>query len=232
MRKIGFIGGYDKLDFIIYIAKIFEEMGMNVLVVDASLTQKSRYIIPAVEPARMYINNYEGIDIAIGFENLAIIKQYLKVPATIDLSYDIALINLDTARAARNYEFGTYEQNYFVSTFDLYSIKKGLEIISMAKEKVHAYKVLFSKNATKEENEYLNYISKDSKVEWDEEIIYFPFENGDQSVIYYNQRMSRISLKKLSNQYKAGLMYIATKIMSDASEGMIKNALRKIEKGV
>ena len=102
----------------------------------------------------------------------------------------------------------------------------------MAKEKVHTYKVLFSKHATKEENEYLNYISQDSKVEWDEEIIYFPFENGDQSVIYYNQRMSRISLRKLSNQYKDGLIYIATKIMSDASESMIRNAFRKIEKGV
>ena len=30
MKKIGFIGGYDKTDLIIYVAKILTELGQNV----------------------------------------------------------------------------------------------------------------------------------------------------------------------------------------------------------
>ena len=41
-------------------------------------------------------------------------------------------------------------------------------------------------------NSYLNYLSLGYKIEWSDEIVYFPFEVGDQSVIAQNQRVSKI----------------------------------------
>lgn len=232
MKKIGFIGAYDKTDFILYVAKILVEMGRKVILIDGTLTQKAKYIIPVIKPSKSYVTEFEGIDIAVGFENFNNIKEYLALPKMVDLSYDIALIDLDTVSGVENYELETFDQNYFVTSFDMYSIKRGLESISGLKNPVNATKVLFSKDATREEDDYLNFLSLGSKIVWDEERICLPFEVGDQTVIYKNQRVSKIKFKKLSNQYKEGLMYIVTKILDDVDENLLRRTFKKIERGV
>ena len=93
-------------------------------------------------------------------------------------------------------------------------------------------KILFSKEATSEEDEYLNYLSLGYKIEWDEERIYFPFEVGDQSVIMENQRVSKIKFKKLSTQYKEAIMFIAEEILGQDSYSEIKRIFKQLEKGV
>ena len=65
MKKIGFIGAYDKSDLIIYIAKVLEMLDYNVLVVDSTLVQKTKYIVPSINPTKSYITNFEKIDFAI-----------------------------------------------------------------------------------------------------------------------------------------------------------------------
>lgn len=232
MKKIGFIGAYDTTDFIMYVAKILVEMGRKVLIVDGTLTQKTKYIVPVIKPSKSYVTEFEGIDIAVGFENLEQIKHYLALPSTIDLNYDIALIDLDTQKAVREYEFETFDKNYFVTSFDLYSIKRGLESIAELNSPVNATKVLFSKESLKEEDEYLNFLSLGSKIVWEEEKIYLPFEVGDQTVIYNNQRVSKIKFKKLSTQYKEGLIYITSQILEENNFNEIRKVFKKIERGV
>lgn len=232
MKKIGFIGAYDKTDFILYVAKILVEMGNKVILIDGTLTQKAKYIIPVIKPSKSYVTEFEGIDIAVGFENFDNIKEYLAIPKLADLSYDIALIDLDTVGGVENYELETFDQNYFVTSFDMYSIKRGLESISGLKTPINATKVLFSKDAIKEEDDYLNFLSLGSKIIWNEERIYLPFEVGDQTVIYNNQRVSKIKFKRLTNQYKEGLMYVATKILDDVDQNLIRKTFKKIERGV
>lgn len=232
MKKIGFIGAYDKTDFILYIAKILAEMGKKVLLIDGTLTQKAKYIIPAIKPSKAYVTEFEGVDIAVGFENFEKIKQYLALPKMAELDYDIAFIDLDTVDAVKNFEIETFEQNYFVTSFDMYSIKRGIESISGLISPINATKVLFSKDSTKEEDDYLNFLSLGSKIIWEEERIQFPFEVGDQTVIYNNQRVSKIKFKKLSSQYKEGLMYISSKILEETDLNAIRKNFKKIERGV
>ena len=69
MQTIGFIGAYDKTDLILYIAKILTTLGKKVLIVDSSLMQKTRYIVPTINPAQKYITEFERFDVAIGFES-------------------------------------------------------------------------------------------------------------------------------------------------------------------
>ena len=42
MKKIAFIGSYDKTDFLLYIAKIMTVLGKKVLLVDATIEQKAK----------------------------------------------------------------------------------------------------------------------------------------------------------------------------------------------
>ena len=232
MRKIGFIGAYDKTDFIMYLAKILVEVGQRVLLVDGTLTQKAKYIVPVIKPSKAYITEFEGIDVAVGFNSFEDIKEYLALPKINELNYDIALVDVDTVNTVESYGLAAFEQIYFVTSFDMYSIKRGLESISGLQRNINVTKVLFSKKALREENEYLDFLSSGSKIIWQEEAILFPFEVGDQTVIYNNQRVSKIKFKKLSNQYKESLMYLATKVLPDIDERLIRKAFVKIERGV
>ena len=60
----------------------------------------------------------------------------------------------------------------------------------------------------------MNYLSLGYKIEWNDEIVYFPFEVGDESVIAQNQRVSKIKFKKLSEQYKEAMIYIVEQILN------------------
>ena len=76
MKKIGFIGAYDKANFIIYTAKILKLLEYKVLVVDASSIQKIKYIIPSINPTKSYITSFEDIDFAVGFDGWEEIERY------------------------------------------------------------------------------------------------------------------------------------------------------------
>ena len=229
MKKIGFIGGYDKIDFIVYIAKILVEAGKKVIVIDSTENQKAKYIVPTIKPAKTYITEFEGIDIAIGFESIHNIKQYLALPAMAELEYDFALIDVDTIEGVNNFEVDKSEQVYFVTSFDMYSIKKGLESICNIDETIEVTKVLFTNDVSKEEDDYLNFLSLGSKIKWMDERIYFPFQLSDQESIFENQKVGKIKFKKLSNQYREGIAYLAIKITDEEKE--IKKAFKRIEKG-
>lgn len=123
-------------------------------------------------------------------------------------------------------------KNYFVTSFDAYSLKKGLESFYELKKTINPTKVLFSKTMDKAEDDYLNFLSLGYKVIWNEQRLYFPFENGDLSVIHENQRVAKIKFKRLSVQYKDGLNYIAEEILEEVSSGEIRRAIKLIEKGV
>ena len=40
MKKIAFIGSYDKTDFLLYVAKMMTVLGKKVLIVDSTIIQK------------------------------------------------------------------------------------------------------------------------------------------------------------------------------------------------
>lgn len=232
MKKIGFIGAYDKIDLIIYVAKILTTLNKKVLVIDSTVKQKARYVIPVINPTKMYVTEYEEIDIAVGFSDIDEIRRYLGLSEKQELEYDIVLVDTDNIQGFNNFKLEESLKNYFVTSFDAYSLKKGLEILSELKSVVSLTKILFSKEMLREEDDYLNFLSLGYKIIWNEYKIYFPIENGDLSVIYENQRVAKIKFKKLSVQYKDQLEYISEEILGDVSEATIRRAIKIIERGV
>ena len=232
MKKVGFIGVYDKIDLILYVAKILTTLGKKVLIVDSTLNQKARYIVPTINPTLKYVTEFEEIDIAVGFENLEEIILYLGIQNENELEYDIILFDVDNCQKICEYNLKQAPKNYFVTSFDAYSLKKGVEILSQLKEPFSLTKILFAEEILKEEDDYLNYIALGYKVVWNEYRIYFPIENGDLTVIHENQRVAKIKFKKLSFQYKDSLAYIAGEILDETSDTQIRKAIKSIEKGV
>ncbi len=232
MKKIGFIGAYDKTDLIMYIAKILTVLGKKVLVIDATVNQKARYIVPTINPTISYVTDFEDIDVAVGMNNLEHIKNYLGVAEDQEMEYDTILVDTDNIEGFQKFELEEANKNYFVTSFDNYSLKKGLEILSRVENVMSLTKILFSKEMIKEEDDYLNFLSLGYRIAWSEYRMYFPIENGDLNVIYENQRVGKIKFKKLSVQYKDGLAYLAEEILENVSEANIRKTIKMIEKGV
>ena len=116
MRKIGFIGCYDKTDLIIYIARILVGAGKKVLVIDSTINQKAKYVVPVIKPTTSYVTDFEGIDVAVGFENYNEIKGYLGMPLHAELDYEIALVDVDNYEGIENFKLLEAEKNYFVTS--------------------------------------------------------------------------------------------------------------------
>lgn len=230
MKTVGFIGGYDKIDLMLYIARILTLAKKKVLIIDGTTLQKARYVVPAINPTKTYITDFEGFDVAVGFKSIDDIREYLGY-GNRPLDYDIALLDIDTPEMAINFDIERNYKNCFVTAFDLYSIKKGVEILGIFKKPVKLIKVLFSKNLLKEENEYLDYISLGYKVAWDKEILSFPIELGNYSVTIQNQIISRIKIRKLSDHYKNSLVYLVSMVFDeDVSTGEVKKIIKTMER--
>lgn len=233
MKKIAFIGAYEKTDFLLYVAKIMTELGKKVLIVDATLIQKAKYVVPVIHPTTTYMTEYENIDVAIGFSDFDEIRGYIGLASENEFEYDYALIDMDTYQAYCNFNAQEAIKNYFVTSFDMYSLKKGIEVLSGLTDKITLTKILFSRDMTQEEDEYLEFLAMGCNIEWEKEKIDLPFDRGDQSVIIENQRTARINFRNLSAQYKDGLMFLVEGILEQEGigSGEIRKVVRKIEKG-
>lgn len=232
MKKIGFIGAYDKIDLVIYVAKVLTALGKKVLVVDSTINQKARYIIPVINPSKSYVTEYEEIDIAVGFKDLGDIKDYLGVSDNQEMEYDFMFVDTDNGKGIENYKLEDSMKNYFVTSFDAYSLKKGLEAFIELNNVISLNKILFSKEMSIEEDDYLNFLALGYKIIWNENKIYFPIENGDLTAIYENQRVAKIRFKNLSIEYKDQLEYISEQILENVSESTIRRTIKNLEKQI
>ncbi len=226
MKKIGFVGAYDKTNLIMYIAKVLQNMNNRVLVIDGTILQKMRYVVPTISRAKLYITEFEKIDFAVGFQNIEQIMQYLQMNTMNEesLPYDYVLIDTDNRMALKTFDVTASTKMYFVTGFDMYSLKRGIDIFSNLEEQVDLTKILFANNVTKEDLEYLNYLSLEKKIKWNDIEIYAPVLENDNRVIEENQRIDKIRVKKLSNNYQQAIIYIVQN-MTEENLGTIKRSI-------
>ena len=226
MKKIGFIGGTDKTDLISYIAKTLDDLNKHTLVVDTSIMQKTRFVMPTINPTKAYITNYENIDFAVGFENMDELLEYLGKESEEKLKYDYMLIDIDRIKAINAFGIDDTTDNYFVTTFDMYSLQRGLKILKSLPNPMTFSKVLLNYNMKKEDEEYLLYLTADAKVMWDKFSIYMPILDENQQAIEENQRVYRLRLKRLVQEYQDGIIYIVQNIVKDYSINKIKKQIK------
>lgn len=177
------------------------------------------------------LQNLKILILQFGFENFDDIKQYLGID---EFNYDISLICVDTSKTFSSFEVETCDKNYFVTSFDVYSIRRGLEALTGITNTIELSRIIYSNDMTNRLIDFLDYLSIGLKISWNQNIegrIYLPFEVGDNAVIYENQRVQKIKFRKLSSQYKAQLEEVARQIltiMQDPNIGNLKKVFRKI----
>ena len=239
MKKIGFIGAYDKANFITYTAKVLNLLDYKVLVVDTSSIQKIKYIIPSINPTKSYITSFENIDFAVGFESWDEIERYLGIrfyssdngenaelkKVNIDV-YDYVLIDVDSTENLEKFEIEGNDKNYFVTSFDLFSLKKGMDIFKNINIPMNLTKIEFTYETSKEDEEDLNYISLEYKINWNSYALYFQILGEDNKVFEENQRLEKIRFRRLSINYKDSLAYVIQDICKNENMSKIKRTMK------
>lgn len=230
MKNICFIGAFDKLDLILYLSKIIKGLGKKVLIIDSTQLQKARYIVPTINPTKSYITRFEDIDIAIGFESYEEIERYIGFTEDQKMKYDYALVNIDDAENFENFNNQDTLKNYFVTSFELYSIRKGLETIRKIEKPIKITKILFSREINENDNYYLEYLSLGYKIIWEENKINFPYETQDIEAMIENQKNSKISIKWLTQAYKDSLEYLIIDMIPNINITNLRRIIKNIEK--
>lgn len=216
MEQVGFIGAYDKKDLLINIAKVLTNLNKKVLIVDATMMQRFRYIVPKITNAQnnIYISDYLGIDVALGFMNFNGIIQYLGQ----ELNYDYALIDTDNIQTLNSFMLPKITKNFFVTSYDEYELQRGLEIFKFLMQPMEIYKVIYSANINNKEESYLNHLVEGLNITWKKEKIEFADTINDRKAILDDQISKEVNLKKFSGTYRDSLEYLVSLIVGEYIE--------------
>ena len=142
------------------------------------------------------------------------------------MKYDFVIIDVDEEEKIEKFRINNIETKYFVTSFDMYSLRKGVSILK-GFNNTKLTKILFSYEAYKEDEIYLNHLSMEYKIEWNEYTIYFQILGDDNKVFEENQRVEKIRYKRLSQNYKESLAYVIQDIDKKQNLGAIKKLMRE-----
>ena len=230
MKKVGFIGTIDKTNLILSIAKILTVKSKRVLIIDVTVEQKLKYIVPTVHPTKTYITTWDDIDVAVGFEDLNQICEYAGIKKIED-EYDVILFNIDDVEAINKMQIYENDVNLFVTAIDLYSIRKGLEIFGNIKKPMKMIKVIFSIIMDDAESEYVDSEAENYRVEWEGKHIFFPLILEDRYTEMANQLIYKIGFREMSQMYKDSLTHLIGVIFKDEiKESDVKKLIKNFEK--
>lgn len=230
MKKVGFIGAYDKTNLIMCVAKILTMKSKKVLIIDTTVEQKFKYVVPTIHPTKTYITTWEQIDVAVGFKTMEEILEYIGT-TKIEQEYDIILMNIDNPKSLANMRVEQNDTNCFITAMDLYSIRKGIEIFSEINQPIKLLKIIFSREMDEADNQYIDYLAVGSKMEWSEKQIFFPVILEDKYVEMDNQLIYRLGLKSMSALYKESLSTLMGMLFyEDIKEQEAKRIIKALEK--
>lgn len=222
MEQIGFIGACDKKDLLLNIAKIISKLNKSVLIVDSTIMQRLRYVVPRISNVPTYVSEYDGVDVAIGFMQLNEIANYLGKPS---LDYDYVLIDTDNPQTFNSFAIQNSNKNFYVTSYDEFELQRSLEILSTIQTDIKLIKIIMSADLENNHDEYLNYLLSNFPIVWDETKILFADTDIDRGVTLANQLIKQIDIKNYSSAYKDGLEYVTSLIL----EGVInQSSIRRI----
>ena len=139
MEQIGFIGVNDKKDLLLNVAKIISKLNRSALIVDATIMQRLRYLVPKVSSTPTYVSEYDGVDVAVGFMNLMQICNYLSTPS---LNYDYVFIDTDNPQTFNSFMVPKSKKVFFSTSYDEYELQRSLEILATLRGEINLTKLI------------------------------------------------------------------------------------------
>ena len=228
MEQVSFLGSLDKKDLILTIANVFTSLDYKVLLVDATLMQRLKYIVPYVGEKKTitYVAEYQGIDVALGFMRLEDIARYLGKEK---LDYDFVLIDSDNVQTMNSFDITKSEKIYFVTSYDQYEVARMVETFQYYNKPMEVTKAIVSADLSDKQAQYLNYLMNQTLVKLKDVGIQFIDTIEDRKAALENQLTKEIRLKHYTTTYKDSLTYITSLIGEKTiNPNDIKKVIKKL----
>lgn len=235
MQVIGLIGYVDKYDFAINLARAINIMGKSVLVVDATLDRKLKYVIPALSNVgRAYITQYNDIDFAVGFDSMHDVENYLTEQSINIGLYDFILIDIDSPKSYEFFRTRGIDKSYFFIDTSILSVAKNKDIIkairiySQNPENIEMTKIMYKGVMSRAAEDYFQKQIEEYKIKWKEPEYEFSHDEMDRMVDIDSQYSGLIDIRKHTKMYLNTIADFTSELIDDVtSKEVLKNIKRR-----
>lgn len=233
MQVIGLVGYMDKYDFVINLARTINIMDKSVLVVDATLDQKLKYVVPALDNiGRSYVTQYNNIDFAVGFNSMHDVENYM-IEQGININlYDHILIDIDSPKGYELFRTRGMDKVYFFIDTSVLSIAKNKEMVKAIRvynqqEEVQLTKVWFKAYLSRSSENYFETQIDEYNVKWIEPEYEIPNDDRDRIENIDSQLSGLIDIKKHSKPYISTIADITAEIVDDVTSKDVANKIKR-----
>ena len=234
MQVVGLVGYMDKYDFVINLARTINIMDKSVLVVDATLDQKLKYVVPALDNiGRSYVTQYNNIDFAVGFNSMHDIENYM-IEQGININlYDHILIDIDSPKGYELFRTRGINKVYFFLDTTVLSLAKNKEMVkairvyNQQEEELQLTKVWFKAFLSRSSEDYFEKQIEEYNVKWIEPEYEVPNDDRDRIENIDSQLSGLIDIKKHSKPYISTIAEITAEIVDDVTSKDVMNKIKR-----
>lgn len=234
MQVIGLMGYADKYDFAINLAKAINIMGKSVLVIDATLDRKLKYVIPTMSIEKSYVTQYNGIDFAVGFGSIHEIDNYMNERGINMGLYDFAIIDIDSSKGYEFFRARGFDRLYFFVESTVLSVSKNKEIAnafkifnSSSEEKIKLTKVIYKNYMSRASEKYFVDSLNEYGIEWNEREFEIPNEDQDKIANMDSQLSGIIDIKKHTKYFISAIAELIADIVPDVRAKEVINEIKR-----
>lgn len=239
-KVIGLVGYVNKTDFIINLAKTFMICNKNVLVIDGTIENKLKYTIPALDTKeKAYITQYDGIDFAVGFQNLHEVESYTCKNALNIGLYDYILIDIDNGESYENMRTRKYDKLYFFVEHTNISIAKNTEILKTMlifkplDKNLELTRILFRYYVTRTSETYYENKLNEFPIDWNENSYELPYDDVDRIADIESQQSGIIQVNKHTSKFINTISDIVSELEEGLNSGEVRKKLKQyVKRGV
>lgn len=234
MQVIGLVGYMDKYDFVINLARTINIMDKSVLVVDATLDQKLKYVVPALDNiGRSYVTQYNNIDFAVGFNSMHDIENYM-IEQGININlYDHILIDIDSPKGFELFRTRGIDKTYLFLDTTVLSISKNKELVKAMRvytqqgDNLELSRVWFKAYLSRASQEYFDKQIEEYNAKWIEPEYEIPEDEKDKIENIDSQLSGIIDIKKHSKMYITTIADMTAEIVEDVNSKMVLNKIKR-----
>lgn len=234
MQVIGLIGYVDKYDFAINLAKTINIMKKSVLVVDATLDRKLKYVIPALSNVgRSYVTQYNDIDFAVGFDSMHDVENYLAEQSINIGLYDYIIIDIDSPKSYEFFRTRGIDRSYFFIDTSILSLTKNKDIIkairiySQQQDNIQLTKVTYRDVMSRGAEDYFQRQISEYGIKWQEQEYMFPHDEMDKIADIDSQYSGIIDVKKHTKMYLTNISDLTAEILGDVTSKDVLKAIKR-----
>lgn len=231
MNRALFVGATDISDLLQYISKVIATSGKKVLLVDGTSEEYIRYGTPMPSP-NMNVVEFEGFDVAVGYDNLSDIESFLEN----NQQYDQLIVHCSKKSFLNKSDLNKFEFKFVATSQEKISIERTVEVINsifnLSDSEENELNISFTQIYVRQVDanmaeDYLGVILESLPIAWSEESYELLFDDGDYAIKVNNQNDGKINIRRLSRNYKKVVQMISEKI-SGLEVGKVKPAMKHV----